>query len=78
MQQFDSHKDKAQVEELSDVGVEYRDLWTFDPSTGRWDTAKKSGAAPSARSGFVMVQHRRRLLVWGGVHDEDTPGDDGL
>lgn len=78
MQQFDSHKDKSMVEELSDVGVEYRDLWTFDPSTGRWDTAKKSGAAPSARSGFVMVQHRRRLLVWGGVHDEDTPGEDGL
>ena len=27
MQQFDSHKDKAAVEELSETGIEYRDLW---------------------------------------------------
>ena len=52
MQQFDSHKDKSQVEELSDTGVEYRDLWKFDPSTSTWDTLKKSGTPPSSRSGF--------------------------
>ena len=78
MQQFDSHKDKSQVEELSDTGVEYRDLWSFDVGLKKWDTLKKSGTPPSSRSGFAMCLHKRRLIVFGGVHDEDTPDGDGL
>lgn len=78
MQQFDSHKEKSQVEELSDTGVEYRDLWAFDLGTKQWDTLKKSGIPPSSRSGFGMVLHKRRLIVFGGVHDEDTPDGEGL
>ena len=78
MQQFDSHKEKANVEELSDTGVEFRDLWSFDMGTKQWDTLKKSGNPPSSRSGFAMALHKRRLIVFGGVHDEDTPDGDGL
>ena len=78
MQQFDSRKDKSQVEELSDVGEEYTDLWSFDMATSTWDTLKKSGMPPSKRSGFSMVLHKRRLVLFGGVHDEDTPEGDGL
>ena len=77
-QQFDSHKDKSQVEELSDTGVEHRDLWSFDPSTGQWDTLKKSGTPPSSRSGYNMVFHKKRLVVFGGVHDEDTPDGESM
>ena len=78
MQQFDSHKDKSQVEELSDTGIEYRDLWSFDLGTKAWDTLKKSGTAPSSRSGYCMTLHKKRLIVFGGVHDEDTPDRDDL
>lgn len=78
MQQFDSHKDKSQVDELTDTGIEYRDLWSFDLGTKTWDTLKKSGTPPSSRSGFCMALHKRRLVVFGGVHDEDTPDGEGL
>lgn len=62
-QLFDSHKDKSEVEELSDTGIEYRDLWRFDVSTLTWDTLKKSGTPPSSRSGYCMVQHKKRLVT---------------
>ena len=57
LQQFDSHKDKSEVEELAETGVEYTDLWQFDLQTGTWNTLKRSGAAPSSRSGYSMVLH---------------------
>ena len=38
MQRFDSGVEKSAVEELSDTGIEHRDLWSFDVRTGRWDT----------------------------------------
>ena len=41
-------------------------------------TARPGGAPPSSRSGFGMVLHKRRLVVFGGVHDEDTPDGEGL
>ncbi len=78
MQQFDQRVERSQVEELSDTGVEYRDLWSLDVGTGTWDTMKKSGAPPSSRSGYAMLMHKRRLVVFGGVHDEDTADGDGL
>ena len=78
MQQFDSHKSKDQVEELCETGVEFRDLWHFDLEAMEWSQPKKSGAPPSSRSGFGMALHRRRLIVFGGVHDEDTPDGEGL
>ena len=78
MQQFDSHKDKSQVEELSDTGEEMNDLWKYDLATGLWETLKKSGTAPCKRSGYSMQLHKRRLIVFGGVHDEDTPDGEGL
>ena len=78
MQQFDSHKDKSQVEELQDSGEEYTDLWAFDLASASWETLKKSGTPPSRRSGFGMVLHKKRLVVFGGVHDEDTPDGEGL
>jgi len=40
MQQFDSHKDKSQVEELSETGTEFRELWHFDLET-------QAGPSPS-------------------------------
>ena len=49
MQQFDSHKDKSQVEELQDSGEEYTDLWAFDLASASWETRKKSGTPPSRR-----------------------------
>ena len=66
------------MEELSDTGEEYTDLWSFDLATKTWDTLKKSGAPPSKRSGYCMALHKRRLIVFGGVHDEDTPDGEGL
>jgi len=86
MQQFDSHKDKAAVEELSETGVEFRDTWRLDlfgdsasgVRPGSWTQQKKSGAPPSSRSGCSMVLNRGRLVVFGGVHDEDTADGDGL
>ncbi|KAL1519733.1 hypothetical protein AB1Y20_023241 [Prymnesium parvum] len=78
MQQFDVHKDKSEVDELSETGVEYRDLWLFDVESKRWDLMKKSGTPPSSRSGFCLALNRRRLVVFGGVHDEDTEDGEGL
>ena len=60
------------MEELSETGIEYRDLWQFDVATREWGMLKKSGVPPSSRSGFCMALHRKRLVVFGGVHDEDT------
>ena len=86
MQQFDVHKDKSEVGELSETGVEFRDAWKLDlfgdvatgARPGTWAQLKKSGSAPSSRSGNSMVLHRNRLVVFGGVHDDDTPEGDGL
>ena len=78
MQQFDSHKSKAETDELSETGVEYQDLWHYDVPTATWTALKRSGAPPSLRSGFALALHRKRLVLFGGVHDEDTPDGDGL
>ena len=44
MQQFDSHKEKSAVEELTETGHEFRDLWRFDLESGAWDSLKVSKA----------------------------------
>ena len=49
MQQFDSHKSKAETDELSETGVEYQDLWHYDVPTATWTALKRSGAPPSLR-----------------------------
>ena len=40
MQQFDSHKEKAAVEELAETGHEFCDLWRLDLESGAWDSLK--------------------------------------
>lgn len=46
--------------------------------TKQWDTLKKSGTPPSSRSGYCMALHKRRIIIFGGVHDEDTTDGEGL
>ena len=41
----------------------------------KWEKARKSGIMPSPRAAFGCTTHKRRLIVFGGVQDQEK-GDD--
>jgi len=50
-----------------------------DPKQIKWDRRKKTGYAPSLRSGCTMAlwQARNMGILFGGVYDEDK-GEEGM
>ncbi|KJE89727.1 Klhdc4-prov protein, variant [Capsaspora owczarzaki ATCC 30864] len=55
-----------------DKGVTYTDMYALDLNAWKWSKVKRSGDAPSARSGFSMVMGKRMAIMFGGVFDEET------
>ncbi|KAF9126155.1 hypothetical protein BGW39_006840 [Mortierella sp. 14UC] len=57
-------------------GVVHTDTWLLkmntDPKMIRWEKKKKSGSAPSARSGCSMAPYKNRAVLFGGVYDDDV------
>ncbi|KAF9096930.1 hypothetical protein BGX29_008345 [Mortierella sp. GBA35] len=57
-------------------GVVHTDTWLLkmnaDPKMIRWEKKKKSGSAPSARSGCAMAPYKNRAVLFGGVFDDDV------
>eukprot|EP00741_Cyanophora_paradoxa_P017793 tig00021017_g17185.t1 len=58
-------------------GIVNTDIWFFNPANLRWERLKRSGFGPSPRSGFSMGFHalKKRAVLFGGVHDEETDED---
>lgn len=48
-------------------------MWTMNLANTKlvWDKPKKGGIPPSQRSGMCSVVDRKRMLVFGGVFDEE-------
>lgn len=57
----------------SPSGLQYyhfRDLWKFSIATKTWENIK-SPNGPSARSGHRMMLHKKRIILFGGFHDNN-------
>lgn len=48
----------------------FRDLWVFRLNTRKWEKINAPGG-PSARSGHRMVCAKKKLIVFGGFHDNN-------
>jgi len=57
-------------------GIVHTDTWLLKMNTDlkaiKWEKRKKSGFAPSPRSGATMAVHKNRGILFGGVFDEDV------
>lgn len=61
------------VEELQAArGIVHSDMYKLNGETLKWQKVKRSGYGPSNRSGFSAVVHKRSLVVFGGVEDDET------
>jgi len=56
----------------------HQDMWALDLKTYRWEKVPRQGMGPGPRSGFSMVQHKRRAVLFGGVSDRDAGRDGDL
>jgi N-acetylneuraminic acid mutarotase len=55
-------------------GVIHTDLWSINLNNAPnlvWERMKRSGIPPTPRSGMSAILDKRRLLVFGGVFDEE-------
>jgi N-acetylneuraminic acid mutarotase len=48
----------------------FRDLWKFSVAGKRWEQVK-TPVSPSARSGHRMFLHKKRIILFGGFHDNN-------
>ncbi|KAH8548731.1 galactose oxidase [Umbelopsis sp. PMI_123] len=57
-------------------GIVHTDTWLLKMNTDlkgiKWEKRKKSGFAPTPRSGATMAVHKNRGILFGGVYDEDV------
>jgi len=55
-------------------GVIHTDMWTMNLANTKlsWEKPKKGGIPPSQRSGMSTVLDKKRMIVFGGVFDEET------
>lgn len=75
-----SHKDKkkggnAMEEAMVSRGVVLSDSYKLCGDTMKWQKVKRSGYGPTRRAGFGMVLHKRNVVVFGGVEDDETEED---
>lgn len=56
-------------------GVIHDDVWTLHLKTLTWEKIKKAGMAPSTRSSFAMVVHKRTAVLFGGIFDREGAGE---
>ena len=48
-----------------ELGVALADCWALDLTKYTWERVKKQGIAPGPRSGFTLVAHRNRAVLFG-------------
>ncbi|KAI1319979.1 hypothetical protein EDD11_002310 [Mortierella claussenii] len=57
-------------------GIVHTDTWLLKMNTDskliRWEKKKKSGSAPTPRSGCAMAPYKNRAVLFGGVYDDDV------
>lgn len=75
-----SHKGKkkggnAVEESMVARGVVHSDAFKLSADKMKWEKVKRSGYGPSRRAGFSMVLHKRNVVVFGGVEDDETEED---
>jgi hypothetical protein len=58
-------------------GLNYEDLWEWDPATGAWTELGTSGSRPSARSqhGMVYEKSTGKILLFGGGRSDTKSTD---
>ena len=49
--------------------VVHDDVWCYDLKAGTWERVRKAGMAPGPRTGFGLVSHRKRAVLFGGILD---------
>ena len=56
-------------------GFNYQDTWEWDPGTGTWSDATKSGSRPTGRSQHAMVYQKStgNILLYGGGRSDSPP-----
>lgn len=65
-------KVKSSIKGIAERGVVHNEMWRFDLRSEKWELIKKSGAAPSPRSGFSCAVHNKKMLIFGGVFDNES------
>ena len=50
-----------------ELGVALADCWALDLTKYTWERVKKQGIAPGPRSGFTLVAHRNRAVLFGAM-----------
>lgn len=75
-----SHKgkkkgDSAMEEAMAAQGVVLSDSYKLSGSTLKWQKVKRMGYGPSRRAGFSLVLHKRNIVLFGGVEDDETEED---
>ncbi|KAL0055849.1 hypothetical protein WJX82_005035 [Trebouxia sp. C0006] len=50
---------KQEVEKVHD------DVWALDLQTWQWEKVKKAGMAPTPRTSFALVTHKKRAIIFG-------------
>ncbi|DBA67583.1 TPA: hypothetical protein ACH3X2_001852 [Trebouxia sp. C0005] len=60
---------KQEMEKVHD------DVWALDLQTWQWEKVKKAGMAPTPRTSFALVTHKKRAIIFGGVTDQHGKGD---
>lgn len=48
----------------------FKDLWRYQLVTKKWEKINSPGG-PSARSGHRMVLHKKKIILFGGFHDNN-------
>lgn len=72
-----SHKGKKKggsvIEEAMVArGVVLSDCYKLSGENLKWQKVKRSGYGPSLRAGFAMTLHKRNVVLFGGVEDDET------
>ena len=56
-----------------ELGVALAACWALDLTKYTWERVKKQGIAPGPRSGFTMVAHRNRAVLFGAMRMQWLP-----
>ena len=75
-----SHKGKkkggsAIEESMAAQGVVHSDMFKLNSENMKWQKVKRSGYGPTRRAGCTMVAHKRTVVVFGGVEDDEAEED---
>jgi N-acetylneuraminic acid mutarotase len=74
---------KVSVSQVAQRGRRFEDMWRLNLSikgdspwpVAKWDAVPVKGKAPVQRSGVAVSVHRNRIVVFGGVTDNETKND---